>query len=135
MHDAAHHILLIDDDLDTHEVIKLVLQPMGFRVTCCATTEDGRAALQTDRPDVLLLDIMFAGPTDGPHLAEEIRQDPALRDIPIVFVTSVPSYASLDMVGGPTGCVSDDGLILEKPLDAQRLRVVVTDLVSGVRSH
>lgn len=125
MSSAPPHILLIDDDPDMHEVVRLILEPAGYRVTCRATSDAGMAVLRTDRPAVLLLDIMLATPTEGLEVAERIRADETLRSTPIVIVSSAPRESGLDVGHRDGGSCMLPDYFLEKPLDARTLRAVV----------
>ncbi len=120
MPDAETRILLVDDDLDMHEVVKLILQPLGYQVKCCATTGAGLAALQAERPDLLLLDIMLATPTEGLELGRRLREDPVFAALPVILISSAArDMAQVEQVQAAA--------FLEKPLDAKALR----DAVAG----
>ncbi len=125
MSDTGQHILLIDDDLDMHEVVTLILQPAGYRVTCCATGEAGLQALQRDRPDLVLLDVMLATPTEGLELAHRIRSNPETGHVPIVVVSSTTRDFDLH-AGGLENAID---LFIEKPLEAQQFREAVGEVL------
>lgn len=79
-------VLIVDDDTDFVEMLKLVLRQAGFDV-CGA--QDHRSALQkcTEvQPDVILLDIMMPE-VDGFQVYERIRQ---LTKAPLIFVSAAP---------------------------------------------
>ncbi len=125
VNETRRHILLIDDDLDMHTVVTLILQPAGYRVTCCATGQAGLAVVRNDRPDLVLLDVMLATPTEGLEVAQQIRAHPATRDVPIVVVSSTTRDFDLH-AGGLENAID---LFVEKPLEAQQLRQVVGDVL------
>jgi len=125
MNNQAKRILLIDDDLDMHEVVRMILEPRGCRVTCCATGLAGMQALRREPPDVLLLDIMLATPDEGLHLASRIKSDAQLKSVPIIMISAIgqtmgQAYArELGVDGAPV-----QGF-MEKPLSPQKLREAV----------
>ncbi|HTU16676.1 MAG TPA: response regulator [Gemmataceae bacterium] len=81
-------ILVVDDDLSTREILRLLLIGEGFRV---ATSDDGAAALeqlrQDARPDLILLDLMMPI-LDGWQFRHEQLSDPRLADIPVIVCSA-----------------------------------------------
>jgi len=80
--------LLVVDDADIN--IELLLETLGEIYTVRVAT-DGAAALnsvQKARPDLILLDIMMPG-MDGFEVCRRLKEDPATRDIPVIFVTAL----------------------------------------------
>ena len=124
---ALPWVLIADDDPDFCEITRCLLAAGGYRVR---TAVSGRAALDSLRrepADLVILDIMMEGVLDGWHAGHLIRQDPAVRDTPILIVSSITSSEYLGMV--PT---DDDNLIdgfLSKPVDPERFLREVGRLV------
>lgn len=84
-------VLIIDDDESAHEVLGEYLELAGFRVL---HARDGAAGLQTMeelRPDLALLDVNMPV-MDGFKTMEVIGKDRKLRDIPVLFLTSLDRY-------------------------------------------
>lgn len=130
MRSDAAHILLIDDDPDMHDVVRLILAPEGYRLTCCASSRTGLQVLREDPPQLLLLDIMLSTPTEGWAVAERVRADQALTAMPIVMVSSMPresGFEQVDRWGNPSVRPEQ---FLEKPLDADELRATVAQLLA-----
>ncbi|MGY0505681.1 hybrid sensor histidine kinase/response regulator [Luteimonas sp. e5] len=83
----AGHILLVDDQPTNLRVLATLLARQGYEVS---TAGDGEAALETCRrvrPDLILLDMMMPG-MDGFDLTRELKADPQLTRIPVVFLTA-----------------------------------------------
>lgn len=82
------HVLIVDDDLSTREIVSLLLTDEGFRVT---TAGDGAAALEMlrrgERPDLILLDLMMPI-LDGWQFRHEQLCDPQLADIPVIICSA-----------------------------------------------
>ncbi len=79
-------ILLVEDNPDAAESMRMLLELLGHRVRVAA---DGIAALDAARanvPDVMLVDIGLPG-VDGYEVARRIRKDPALKDVVMVALT------------------------------------------------
>jgi CheY-like chemotaxis protein len=84
-------LLYVDDDADIREIVQMSLSLDG---TLEVITSDGgeRALLkmQVEKPDLVVLDVMMPG-MDGPALLQRMRQDPALDQIPVIFMTAKAS--------------------------------------------
>jgi len=93
---AGEHIVIIDDDPDVREALKLMLEPAGYRLTCCSTGPEGTAAIHSSPPDLILLDIMLASPTEGFHLAYELKKDEAVAKIPIIMISAIGQTMGMD---------------------------------------
>jgi CheY-like chemotaxis protein len=82
-------IIIIDDDIDLVEALRLTLEGEGFEVI---DAQDGKKVLQKiidEKPDLVLLDVMMGTQDEGFHVAYQIRNDPASADIPIIMLTAV----------------------------------------------
>jgi CheY-like chemotaxis protein len=84
------HILVVDDDPDFVEITSIILKKEGYGVTAAASGDAALAKMRELRPDVLLLDVMMSSVLDGVNLSFEMSEDPALKDIPIVMISSIP---------------------------------------------
>lgn len=84
-------ILIIEDDEDMVEAMKLMLEGQGHRLLVSANPEDGLALAKSDRPDLILLDVMFGSHQEakGFDYAVRFKQEKDLAAIPILMITSV----------------------------------------------
>ena len=57
-------ILVVDDEKDIQEIVKLNLLPEGYDVMTCSSADEARNTMENFHPDLLILDIMMEG-TDG----------------------------------------------------------------------
>ncbi len=85
--DGEATVLVVDDDPITREMLRRMLSKRGWAVTEAADGSDGLAALGRIRPAAVLLDLMMPG-MDGFEVLDEMRRQPAWRDIPVVVVTA-----------------------------------------------
>jgi DNA-binding response OmpR family regulator len=87
----AAHVLVVDDDPDIRNVICMVLEKHGFRVTAFP---DGQAAidLARERPELILLDYMMPRLNADGFLAA-CTSHPMLRGVPIVVISAYPELA------------------------------------------
>ncbi|MBV7541321.1 Hpt domain-containing protein [Acidovorax sp. sic0104] len=80
-------VLVVDDSITVRRVTQRLLQREGYRVSLAADGLQALERLQEERPTVVLSDIEMPR-MDGFDLARNIRADGALRDLPIIMITS-----------------------------------------------
>lgn len=80
-------IVVVDDDADILGLLEYKLTAAGHQVTAEADGEAGLAAIHEVRPDLVVLDWMMPRMT-GIEVCLEIRKDPDLADIPVLFLTA-----------------------------------------------
>lgn len=118
-------ILLIDDDRDFVEATSLVLAS-AYDVDVAYDGQVGLSQARQTRPDLIILDVIMPG-GDGFQVCDQIRADPILSEVPVIFLTSLPSGLDLpDLVGEP--CHGD---YLEKPVRPAELLKRVQQLLEG----
>jgi CheY-like chemotaxis protein len=86
---GTRKILIADDDPDIVEVMKTVLEASGFEVDSAPNGQECLRKVRASKPDLLVLDVMMTTETEGFHVAYEIREDAALRDLPILMLTAI----------------------------------------------
>ena len=122
---AHANIMMIDDEPIMVEVVKAFLSDAGF--TEFFGINDPKLAIEairTQRPDVLLLDLIMPG-IDGFAILKSIRNDPQLKTLPVVMLTN-PSDADTKLRIAELG-VTD---FLEKPLDPSELALRVRNTLA-----
>jgi DNA-binding response OmpR family regulator len=82
-------ILIIDDDKDYGDALKIVLENNGYAVIHALNIADGRASVEKNPPDLIILDVMMEKHTDGFDLCADLKNDQACSMIPIIMVTAV----------------------------------------------
>lgn len=80
-------VLLVDESIDTLEMYKIGLAMAGFRALVASDAATALQKLHNEHPVAVVTDVELASPDDGWHLIEEIRNDPATRQIPVVMLT------------------------------------------------
>ena len=81
------HILVIEDDDIVARTIERSLRGEEFRVTLTNSGVEGLKAARRRPPDLVILDIIMPG-MDGYTVCREMRADPILADVPILFLTA-----------------------------------------------
>lgn len=83
-------IRIIDDDVEFAENLSTLLQQHGYTVNVQDHVEGLMDTLIQDRPDLLIVDVMFPGnPVAGFDVARAVRHNPQTKDIPVILLTLV----------------------------------------------
>ena len=82
-------VLVVDDDPDFVNYASKVLEKAGHDVVSAANGAKALQAMRQDVPDVVLLDIMMSYILDGLDVSREMAEDPSLKDVPVIMVTSL----------------------------------------------
>lgn len=127
---AGEHIIVIDDDPDVREALTLMLEPAGYRLTCCSTGPEGTTAIRADLPDLILLDIMLASPSEGFHLAYELKKDEALSRIPIIMISAIGQTMGMDYAKELGSDYVPAEKFLDKPLNAETVLEAVKEALA-----
>jgi CheY-like chemotaxis protein len=94
---SATKILVIDDDRDLVATLRIVLESGGYAVAAAYGLEEGLEQTETERPDLILLDIMMPNATEGFHFVWRLRKlaDEYFQRVPIIVVTAIHETTSL----------------------------------------
>jgi CheY-like chemotaxis protein len=87
-------VLVVEDEPENRLLLQVILSTEGYQVV---EAEDGRAALEAverERPDIILLDVMMPG-MNGYVVLERLRADPATATIPVIMLTALASGANM----------------------------------------
>jgi two-component system, OmpR family, alkaline phosphatase synthesis response regulator PhoP len=126
-------VLIVDDDPDYVAAITALLEGSGYEVIRAANGTDGLDLAKTERPDLILLDVMMTERTEGFFVLQSMRSVPALADVPIVIVSSVYSEFPHFRVNPKAGWLPADQF-LAKPVDPETLLSEVARLISTPRA-
>ena len=114
-------VLLIDDDKNVHELVK---RNFGdeFSMMFAENGDQGIKLLREHRPDAILLDIQMPG-RDGWSVLSEIKNDPALRDLPVIIISMLEDDKQAEALGAAAH--------MTKPIDRQQLLDQIHSLYGG----
>jgi two-component system alkaline phosphatase synthesis response regulator PhoP len=82
-------ILIVDDDQDYGEALKIVLSSNGYHVNHALNVLDGRTSVEKDKPALIILDVMMDKHTDGFDFCHNLKNDEKYKNIPVLMVTAV----------------------------------------------
>jgi chemosensory pili system protein ChpA (sensor histidine kinase/response regulator) len=85
--DRRTFAMVVDDSITVRRVTQRLLERNGMRVITARDGMDAVTLLQDNVPDIILLDIEMPR-MDGYEVAAHVRNDPRLRDVPIIMITS-----------------------------------------------
>lgn len=114
------YLLIVEDDVELAEGIKMAFEDEGFHFTICQTIQDARARISEKQFDLMILDINLPDGS-GLTLCKEIR---SFNKVPIMLLTA--RDMELDIVAG-LGCGGDD--YITKPFSLMVLRARIKALL------
>jgi len=84
-------ILVVDDDPDIQEFCRTILEAAGHQVVTAASASEGRQQMETERPDLVVLDIMMEAADTGFEMATWLAREHPGR--PVVMLSSIAAAA------------------------------------------
>jgi DNA-binding response OmpR family regulator len=84
----SKHVLIVDDDPLIGQFLVDVLDGKGFTVTVARNGKEGLEAARSQKPDLILLDVMMPE-LNGFQVCEALRRDASLEAIPVVMLTAM----------------------------------------------
>lgn len=125
-------ILIIDDDKDMVNTIRIVLEARGYGVITAYNGKEGYARIEENIPDLIILDVMMSTETEGFDLAYKLRNSRPYDEIPIIMLTSFPKEIAkqgpekFQHIMGEGWPVSE---FIEKPVDPEDLLSIIEELL------
>ena len=121
----AKRILVVDDDENILNLEKTILEQKGFDVTTAAGGAEALKVLEDKVFDLVLLDVMMPE-VDGFAVCRRIKEDPRLKDIPVIFLTAKGGGDAL-AEGFESGAV----MYINKPFTANKLLTIVNTMLES----
>jgi two-component system, OmpR family, alkaline phosphatase synthesis response regulator PhoP len=84
---GAKKILIVEDERDILELVKLYLEKEGFRTVTAVTGAEALKCAKQDKPDLILLDLMLPE-IDGLEVCKRLRSSPDTAMLPIIMLTA-----------------------------------------------
>ncbi len=96
-------IVVIDDEADFIFFLKKNLEKQGgFQVITCSDSGKAFNVIKKNKPNLVLLDILMPQ-VSGMQIAEDIKNDPETKDIPVIFITAAVTKKETDKEGNVIG--------------------------------
>ena len=124
---ARIRVLIVDDNVTLSQTMKAGLEQTGEYEVCVVNDpKRARSAALDFRPAVMILDVIMPE-KDGGTVAAELREDPALCDIPVIFATSIVGKDEVVAMGGRMG----EEPVLAKPVTMADLTACIRKTLRG----
>ena len=122
-------VLVVDDEPEITDIVETFLAEAGYTVTVENHSRQAIAKAKEFKPDVVILDIMMPD-IDGYAICQEMKQDPALASVPIIFLTGKDRN---DDMGRSLKAGGD--MFIKKPFSCERLLEIVNLVVMSTSRH
>ena len=110
---------MVEDEPDIREAVRASLKSRGYWVVLAADGEEGLRKVKSEKPDLVLLDIIMPK-VDGWQMLRAIRNDEATKDLPVVMLTANRETSSL--LESQSQKAND---YLMKPFDIEKLMIFI----------
>lgn len=100
-------ILLVEDEPDILEVIRLILAKNSYSIRSATSGEQAMKLAREEKPDLMILDIMLPGQS-GLEVCRQLKNDPDMQDIYIIILTAKAQKRDI-RAGYAAGC--DDYIV------------------------
>ena len=115
-------VVLIDDDVTMHDLIKRTLSKIGLTLVGATDSEKGMQMVRETKPKLLLLDVLMPG-RDGWSILRECKSDPELKEMPVIMVSQLNQETLANSLG------ADD--YITKPVDREYFLEAVKKLLAN----
>lgn len=123
---SEYKVLIVDDVISSVLLLKVLLNNEKFQIVTASNGTEALAQVKKEKPDLVLLDVMMPD-ISGFDVAKQMKADPEMSDIPIIFLTALNSTA--DIVKGFQVGGND---FISKPFNKEELIIRVTHQISLV---
>ena len=123
---SEYKVLIVDDVISNVLLLKVLLNNEKFQIVTASNGTEALAQVKKEKPDLVLLDVMMPD-ISGFDVAKQMKADPEMSDIPIIFLTALNSTA--DIVKGFQVGGND---FISKPFNKEELIIRVTHQISLV---
>jgi two-component system cell cycle response regulator DivK len=124
----SRRILVVEDQEDNRRILRDLLASAGYEIVEAVTGKEGVSMAQMHRPDLIIMDIQMPE-MDGYEATRQIKANSALRDIPIIAVTSY-ALSGDDKKAYEAGCVD----YITKPFSPRQLLAKIEEFLRQAES-
>ena len=123
-------ILIIDDDPDFADAVTSLLVANDFEVEYAANGEIGFAKATSQKPALILLDVMMTTKTEGFDLARRLKEESRTSQIPIILVTGIRRDLNVPFSFEPDADWLPVKAVIEKPIRPDHLLKTIRDYLA-----
>jgi len=117
-------ILVVDDEEKIRELLELRLSAEGYEVIQAQHGEEGIEYARKYVPDLILMDVMMPR-MDGPEAVRHLQEDPAMKDIPVIFLTAIITREEEDEQSFGIEMNAKKHRFIAKPFDGPSLLIEI----------
>jgi CheY-like chemotaxis protein len=125
----ADRVLIVDDNPTNLKLVAYLVKAQGYEVETASDAETALAAIATNRPRLILMDLQLPG-IDGLELTRRLKADPSTREIKVIALTAYAMKGDHEKAIA-AGC--DD--YVTKPIDTRALPQVIARHLQGEASE
>ena len=125
----AKKVLIVDDDADFVAMHKAVLEENGYQVAAAYNGRECIEKVKTDKPDLIVLDVMMTTPSEGFDLSRELRNGEHTKTIPVLMITAINETVPFKYE--PDDTWLPVAAFIEKPVAPERLLAEIDNRLKG----
>ena len=130
MDDISIKIAIVDDNTDYLFTMKTFLSRNGYDVSTAPDGEEGMALIKKEKPDLIMLDVMMENTYSGFEVCRQVRNDSALKKIPIIGITGMEDEIGIKFDKYADAEYFSPDAFFDKPVDKEALLGTIKDLLS-----
>ncbi|MCL7960938.1 MAG: response regulator [marine benthic group bacterium] len=119
MREGKHVVLYVEDDADYQDMVREILEAADFEMVAASSAEEGIRAWDTERPDLVIVDLMMEEVDAGTSLITDLRARGC--DVPIYMLSSVGDDLAMSMDYSALGLAG----VFQKPIDGRSLVTIL----------
>ncbi|UCG66913.1 MAG: response regulator [Deltaproteobacteria bacterium] len=116
MEEKKTKVLVVDDEPDVVEMLKMVLENASYEVVSAFDGRRGIEKAKKEKPDVIVLDLMMPE-MDGFEACKAMKHDPELKRVPILVLTAIGQHISHTKYARDLGLGLESDDYIDKPVD------------------
>ena len=119
MREGKHVVLYVEDDADYQDMVREILEAADFEMVAASSAEEGIRAWDTEKPDLVIVDLMMEEVDAGTSLITDLRARGC--DVPIYMLSSVGDDLAMSIDYGALGLAG----VFQKPIDGRSLVTIL----------
>jgi CheY-like chemotaxis protein len=118
------HILYVEDERATFDLVNQALKPLGYHVVRATSGQQGLAMIKKQKPDLLLLDLMMPD-INGWDIYRSVKTNEALANIPVIVITALSTDQDRTVIAD----LPQADAYIVKPFDVEQVVQLVQKFV------
>lgn len=129
MDEIKGKILVVEDNADEANLVRMILEPEGYEVTLASNGKEGLEKIESASPDLIVLDVMMPE-VDGFAMCSKLRDSAKHGRIPVVLLTAVAKHIHGTKYPLDGVIRADAEEYLEKPFKPEELLETVAQILN-----